>query len=241
MAQENDKVQHTAEKTKKKSGDIENRLNVLRAGVLGANDGIISTAGLVIGVASATTNMMTVLIAGLAGLLAGAFSMAGGEYSSVSTQKDVEKSEVEKEKKRLKEDFAGAEAELAEYYQNGGLSPELSQQVANELMKEDALAARVKAKLNITLGEYVNPWSAAFSSIISFSCGAIIPLLFILFLPELYKIWGTFAAVSLALALTGFISAALGGAPRLKAVIRNVIVGMLTMAVTYGLGQFVHI
>lgn len=156
MAQENNKVQQTVEKTQKKSGDIENRLNVLRAGVLGANDGIISTAGLVIGVASATTNMMTVLIAGLAGLLAGALSMAGGEYSSVSTQKDVEKSEVEKEKKRLKEDFAGAKAELAEYYQNGGLSPELSQQVATELMKEDALAARVKAKLNITLGEYLS-------------------------------------------------------------------------------------
>lgn len=228
-------------KKEKRSTDIENRLNVLRAGVLGANDGIISTAGLVIGVASATTNLMTILIAGLAGLLAGALSMAGGEYSSVSTQKDVEKAEVEKEKKLLDSDYDGEKAALTHYYEEKGLSSDLALQVATELMKEDALAARVQAKLNITLGEYVNPWNAAFSSIISFSCGAIIPLLFILFLPQEFKIIGTFAAVSLALALTGFVSAALGGAPRLKAVIRNVIVGMLTMAVTYGLGHIAHI
>lgn len=228
-------------KKEKRSTDIENRLNVLRAGVLGANDGIISTAGLVIGVASATTNLMTILIAGLAGLLAGALSMAGGEYSSVSTQKDVEKAEVEKEKKLLDSDYDGEKAALTYYYEEKGLSSDLASQVATELMKEDALAARVQAKLNITLGEYVNPWNAAFSSIISFSCGAIIPLLFILFLPQEFKIVGTFAAVSLALALTGFVSAALGGAPRLKAVIRNVIVGILTMAVTYGLGHIAHI
>lgn len=228
-------------KKEKKSIDIENKLNVLRAGVLGANDGIISTAGLVIGVASATTNMMTILIAGLAGLLAGALSMAGGEYSSVSTQKDVEKAEVEKEKKLLDSDYDGEKSALTHYYEEKGLSSDLASQVATELMKEDALAARVQAKLNITLGEYVNPWNAAFSSIISFSCGAIIPLLFILFLPQEFKIVGTFIAVSIALALTGFVSAALGGAPRLKAVIRNVVVGMLTMAVTYGLGHIVHI
>lgn len=224
-----------------KKADLENRLNVLRAGVLGANDGIISTAGLVIGVASATTSMMTILVAGLAGLLAGALSMAGGEYSSVSTQKDVEQAEVEKEKVLLEKDFAGEEAALTQYYVEKGLSADLSKQVASELMNKGALEARMKSKLNITLGEYVNPWNAAFSSIISFSLGAIIPLLFILFLPQDYKITGTFIAVSFALALTGFVSAKLGGAPRLKAVIRNVVVGMLTMAVTYGLGQFVHI
>lgn len=228
-------------KKSRKSTDIENKLNVLRAGVLGANDGIISTAGLVIGVASATSNMMTILVAGLAGLLAGALSMAGGEYSSVSTQKDVEKAEVEREKQLLSTDFKGEKAELTDYYINKGLSAPLAAQVADELMKEDALAARVQSKLNITLGEYVNPWNAAFSSIIAFSCGAIIPLLFILFLPQSLKIVGTFIAVSFALALTGFISAMLGGAPRLKAVIRNVVVGMLTMVVTYGLGQVVHI
>ena len=230
----------TQKKSEKHQG-IENRLNILRAGVLGANDGIISTAGLVIGVASATTEMMTILIAGLAGLLAGALSMAGGEFSSVSTQKDVEESEVAKERQILTADFAGEQAALQTYYEEKGLSASLAAQVAAELMEEDALAARVQSKLNLTPGEYINPWYAAFSSIIAFSCGAIIPLLFILILPSSIKIAGTFMIVSLALALTGFVSALLGGAPRLKAVVRNVIVGMLTMIVTYGLGQIINI
>lgn len=224
-----------------KNRDIENRLNILRAGVLGANDGIISTAGIVIGVASATNNMMTILIAGLAGVLAGALSMAGGEYSSVSTQKDVEKAEVEREKILLQKDFQGEQDSLTHYYEQQGLSSELASQVAAELMKEDALGINVQTKLNITLDHYVNPWYAAFSSIISFVSGAIIPLLFIMLLPQTMKMLGTFIAVSVALALTGFISAKLGNAPQLKAVIRNVIVGMLTMIVTYAIGLFFHV
>lgn len=224
-----------------KNRDIENRLNILRAGVLGANDGIISTAGIVIGVASATNNMMTILIAGLAGVLAGALSMAGGEYSSVSTQKDVEKAEVEREKILLQKDFQGEQDSLTHYYEQQGLSSELASQVAAELMKEDALGINVQTKLNITLDHYVNPWYAAFSSIISFVSGAIIPLLFIMLLPQAMKMLGTFIAVSVALALTGFISAKLGNAPQLKAVIRNVIVGMLTMIVTYAIGLFFHV
>lgn len=141
----------------------------------------------------------------------------------------------------MQDDFAGEEAALTAFYQEKGLSKELAEQVSSELMKENALEARVKAKLNITVGEYVNPWNAAFSSIIAFSLGAIIPLLFILFLPQEIKIAGTFVAVSIALALTGYVSAMLGGAPRFKALVRNVVVGMLTMVVTYGLGQFVHV
>lgn len=227
--------------SKQKKGDIENKLNVLRAGVLGANDGIISTAGLVIGVASATNNMMTILVAGLAGLLAGALSMAGGEYSSVSTQKDIEEAEVVKEKVLLASNHDEEQANLAQYYVDKGISTDLADEIAKELMAKDALGATVNAKLNITVGEYVNPWNAAFSSILSFSCGAVIPLLFILVLPQQFKMLGTFAAVSIALALTGYVSAMLGGAPKLKAVIRNVVVGMLTMLVTYGLGQFIHI
>lgn len=228
-------------KPKNQVRDIENRLNVLRAGVLGANDGIISTAGIVIGVASATSNMMTILVAGIAGLLAGALSMAGGEYSSVSTQKDVEQAEVEREKILLRDDFKGERQSLVDYYIDQGLSQDLAAQVAKELMKEDALGVEVQTKLNITLDNYVNPWYAAFSSIISFACGAIIPLLFILFLPANIKILGTFIVVSFALALTGFISAKLGNAPKLKAVVRNVIVGMVTMIVTYAIGLFVHV
>lgn len=228
-------------KPKNQVRDIENRLNVLRAGVLGANDGIISTAGIVIGVASATSNMMTILVAGVAGLLAGALSMAGGEYSSVSTQKDVEQAEVEREKILLRDDFKGEQQSLVDYYIDQGLSQDLALKIAKELMKEDALGVEVQTKLNITLDNYVNPWYAAFSSIISFACGAIIPLLFILLLPANIKIIGTFIVVSFALALTGFISAKLGNAPKLKAVVRNVVVGMVTMIVTYAIGLFVHV
>lgn len=220
---------------------IENKLNILRAGVLGANDGIISTAGLVIGVASASDNSMTILIAGLAGLLAGALSMAGGEYSSVSTQKDVEKAEVTKEAKLLNENFLAEEKELVQYYVEKGLSENLAEQVAHELMKKDALGIKMKANFNITLGDYVNPWNAALSSIFAFSCGAIIPLIFIMVLPGKWKILGTFIVVSMALALTGYVSAALGGAPRIKAMIRNLIVGSITMFVTYGIGQWIKI
>lgn len=220
---------------------MNNKLNILRAGVLGANDGIISTAGLVVGVASATNDMMTILISGLAGLLAGALSMAGGEYSSVSTQKDVEQAEVAKEEVRLSDHFQDEERELAHYYNEQGLSEDLAKKVAHELMQKDALGIRMKTKSNIIIGDYANPWSAALSSIFAFSIGAVIPLIFILILPINIRIMGTFMAVSLALALTGYVSAALGGAPRLKALIRNVVVGMLTMLVTYGLGQLAHI
>lgn len=225
----------------KHQGAIENRLNILRAGVLGANDGIISTAGLVIGVASATNNIMTILVAGIAGLLAGSLSMAGGEYASVSTQKDVEQAEEAKERLRLANDFKGESAELVQYYEDKGLSHALATQVAAELMKVNPLGVKLKTASNITLGDYVSPWNAAISSMFSFTLGAVIPLIFIFLLPVHIKIVGTFAVVSVALALTGYVSAALGGAPRLKALIRNVVVGMLTMLVTYGLGQFAHI
>ena len=220
---------------------IEDKLNVLRAGVLGANDGIISTAGLVIGVASASDDPLTILIAGLAGLLAGALSMAGGEYSSVSTQQDVEKAEVEKEAQLLSDDFLTEQKDLEQYYIEQGLSAQLSKQVAQELMTQDALKIKMKAKFNITLGEYVSPWKAALSSVFAFSCGAIIPLVFIMILPSRWKILGTFIVVSCALALTGYISAALGGAPRIKAMIRNLLVGTLTMLVTYGIGQWIKL
>lgn len=220
---------------------IENKLNILRAGVLGANDGIISTAGLVIGVASATNDVITILIAGLAGLLAGALSMAGGEYSSVSTQKDIETAEVEREKIRLAKNFQSEENELKLYYIDKGLSEHLAQSVAHELMLKDALRTKMQTNLNITLNEYANPWSAAFSSVFAFSCGAMIPLVFILILPISIRIEGTFIVVTIALALTGYVSAALGGAPKVKALVRNVIVGILTMLITYILGQLVHI
>lgn len=219
--------------------DISNKLNVLRAGVLGANDGIVSTAGLVIGVASAAHDTMTVFVAGLAGLVAGALSMAGGEYTSVSTQKDIEEAAVKKEAYEIQTDYEGELQELADIYQQKGLSPQLAKEVAKELMDKNALAAHTEAEFNITLGEYVSPWNAAFSSMFSFSCGAILPLLAITLLPISLRVVITFFIVSVALAITGYVSAYLGGAEKSKAVVRNVVVGMLTMFVTYLVGYFI--
>ncbi|WP_353948702.1 VIT family protein [Sporolactobacillus sp. Y61] len=212
------------------------KLNVLRAGVLGANDGIVSTAGIVLGVAGATTNSMTILISGLAGLLAGAFSMGGGEYVSVSTQKDTEKAMVDIEKAELRDDYNGEIKELAQIYIDHGLSPELSRKVAVDLMNKDALAAHSAAELGIQPGEYVSPWHAAFSSMFSFTVGAILPFLTIVLLPAPVRVQFTVLAVLAALALTGYVSAHLGEAPKGRAVLRNVVVGGLTMLVTYGVG-----
>lgn len=226
-------------KADKQNSDLGERLNALRAGVLGANDGIISTAGLVIGVAGATTDMSVIFISGLAGLVAGALSMAGGEYVSVSTQRDTEKAAIEVEKEELKNDYEGEVEELAEIYRQKGLSQQLAAEVANELMAKDALAAHAQEELHIEPGHYVNPWVAAFFSLCSFTLGALVPLAAIMLLPEMWKTSGTFVSVLVALALTGYVSARLGNAPPGWAVLRNVVVGALTMAVTYGVGNVV--
>jgi VIT1/CCC1 family predicted Fe2+/Mn2+ transporter len=215
------------------------RLNVLRAGVLGANDGIVSTAGIVIGVAGATTNTTTLLISGLAGLVAGALSMGGGEFVSVSTQKDTEKAVVEAEKIRIRDNYDGEVDELAQIYINNGLSEDLSKKVAIELMNKDALSAHATAELGVNPNEYVNPWYAALSSMISFSVGAILPVLSILLLPESVRVLFTFVTVLIALGMTGFVSAKLGGAPKYPAIIRNVLVGALTMAITFTVGKLI--
>ncbi|MCI1881223.1 MAG: VIT family protein [Sporolactobacillus sp.] len=225
--------------TSKKGGsgnNLNRKLNILRAGVLGANDGIVSTAGIVIGVAGATSNTLTILISGLAGLLAGALSMGGGEYVSVSTQRDTEKAAVEKETKELRDNYAGEVDELTEHYKNQGLSEDLSRRVAQELMAKDALAAHSAAEFGIHPGEYVNPWHAAFSSMLSFTIGAILPLLVMILLPIFMRVPLTVIAVLTALSLTGFVSARLGEAPGGRAVLRNVMVGGLTMLVTYTIG-----
>lgn len=218
---------------------INQKLNVLRAGVLGANDGIVSTAGIVIGVAGATTNTTTLLISGLAGLVAGALSMGGGEFVSVSTQKDTEKAVVEAEKIRLRDDYDGEVQELAQIYINNGLSEDLSRSVAVELMNKDALGAHATAELGVNPNEYVNPWYAALSSMISFSIGAILPVLSILLLSESVRVLFTSITVLIALGMTGFVSAKLGSAPKRPAIIRNVLVGALTMAITFTVGNLI--
>lgn len=220
------------------AGGTGQKLNWLRAGVLGANDGIVSTAGVVIGVAGATPhNLTAIATAGLAALVAGAFSMAGGEYVSVSTQRDTEKALIAKEKWELENLPVEEHEELADLYHQRGLSGPLAHQVADELMAKDALAAHAEMELGIDPDNYTNPWAAAGSSFVSFTVGALIPLIVILLPFGSYRIWITAAAVIMGLFLTGWISATLGGAARGRAVIRNILMGSATMVATYIIGM----
>ncbi|KZB83286.1 VIT1/CCC1 transporter family protein [Amycolatopsis regifaucium] len=212
------------------------RLNWLRAGVLGANDGIVSVAGIVVGVAGATTDSTTIATAGIAGLVAGALSMAGGEYVSVSTQRDTERAQLRLEKRELKEMPEAEERELAEIYESKGLSPELAAEVARELTEKDALQAHAEAELGIDPDNLTSPWQAAWASLAAFTVGALLPLLSILWTSTSARVWACAAAVVVGLALTGFVSAKLGAARIGRAIARNVGVGALTMLVTYYVG-----
>lgn len=220
---------------------LASKLNWLRAGVLGANDGIVSTAGLVVGVAAATTSTGAIFTAGIAGLSAGAISMAVGEYVSVSTQRDSERGLLAKERRELREEPEYELAELAGIYEAKGLSPETARQVAAELTAHDAFTAHAEVELGLDPTELTNPWHAALSSAVSFTVGALLPLLAILLPPVSVRIPVTFAAVIVALALTGSISARLGGSAPGRAVLRVVLGGALAMAVTYGIGQLADV
>jgi len=220
-------------------GAINTKLNWLRAGVLGANDGIVSVAGIVIGVAAATVERAPILTAGIAGLVAGALSMALGEYVSVSTQRDTEQALLDKERRELIEEPEAELRELMGIYRSKGLSPETARAVAEELTAHDAFAAHVDVELGIDPDELTNPWHAAISSAIAFTIGALLPLLAILLPPPSLRIPITFAAVLLALGITGWMSARLGGADPKLATRRVVIGGAIAMAVTYAIGRLV--
>jgi VIT1/CCC1 family predicted Fe2+/Mn2+ transporter len=220
------------------SGGLAGRLNWLRAGVLGANDGIVSTAGLVVGVAGATTDRSTVLIAGVAGLVAGALSMAGGEYVSVSTQADTERAALDMERAELRDLPEHELEELTQIYEAKGLPRELAATVAERLTEHDALAAHAEAELGIDPDERTSAWQAALSSMVAFTVGALLPLLAIVLPPPAWRVPVTMVAVSAALLLTGVVSARLGRAPVAPAVARNVGVGLLAMAVTFAVGSF---
>lgn len=215
---------------------MDQRLNWLRAGVLGANDGIVSTAGVVIGVAGATSQTFAIATAGIAALVAGAFSMAGGEYVSVSTQRDTERALLAKEQWELDTMPDTELKELTDIYVDRGVTPDVAALVARDLTARDPLRAHAEAELGIDPDDLTNPWLAAVSSLVSFSVGAAIPLVAIL-LPLSAAILICVIAVALALAVTGLVSAHLGGAPKGRAVLRNIGMGLLTMAVTYGVGH----
>ncbi|GFH40989.1 VIT1/CCC1 transporter family protein [Lactococcus insecticola] len=189
-----------------KEQSLTEKVNILRAGVLGANDGIISVAGVVIGVATATDKIWVILLSGVSAVLAGAFSMAGGEYVSVSTQRDAEIAVVEREKR----DTTLTGTDFTDYIRN---------------------------KYNVEIGNYTNPWHAAFSSFFSFTIGALFPMLSVLLFPSNIRVIATVLVVVLALLITGFTSAQLGDSPKRPAVIRNITVGCLTMLVTFVIGK----
>ncbi len=212
------------------------RLNWLRAGVLGANDGIISTAGLVIGVAAATTDAGEIATAGIAGLVAGAVSMALGEYVSVSSQRDSERALIGRERRELATMPDAEHAELVTMLRLRGLSDDTAVVVANELTERDALRTHLAIELGIDQEELANPWAAAGSSAAAFTAGAVLPLVAILVAPASVRIAVTFLAVLVGLLATGWASAKLGSAPKRPAVLRLVVGGSVAMTATFAIG-----
>jgi VIT1/CCC1 family predicted Fe2+/Mn2+ transporter len=213
------------------------RVGWLRAAVLGANDGIVSTASLVIGVAAASSSRSAVLVAGMAGLVAGAMSMAAGEYVSVSSQADTERADLDKERRELRTDPVGELEELAGIYVSRGLDPELATQVAEQLMDYDALGAHARDELGITDTATARPVQAALASAATFSAGAALPLLAAAFVSGGWRVPAVTVVSLLALALLGMLGARAGGAPMAKATGRVVFWGALAMAVTALIGK----
>lgn len=209
----------------------------LRAAVLGANDGIVSIASLIVGVAAAKASTNNILLTGVAGLVAGAMSMAAGEYISVSSQSDTEKADIERERMELKKNVYSEKEELASIYVNRGLDSELSIKVAEQLMSYDALGAHARDELGISEILTPRPVQAALSSAGTFSIGAALPLLAVLIFSNTILIPAVSLTSLLCLALLGMFSAKIGGSPMLKAVLRVSFWGALAMLITAGIGS----
>ncbi|MAB25064.1 MAG: hypothetical protein CMK78_12075 [Pseudomonadales bacterium] len=217
-------------------GHKTHRIGWLRAAVLGANDGIVSTASLVLGVAAAGADSRSILVAGVAGLVAGAMSMAAGEYVSVSSQADTERADLARETEELTTNPAFEQAELTAIYVNRGLEPALASQVATELMQHDALGAHARDELGITESVSARPIQAAFASAATFTVGAALPLLMVVIFPAATLMWAVSGSSLLFLALLGAVSAKAGGAPVITAASRVTFWGALAMALTAGVG-----
>jgi VIT1/CCC1 family predicted Fe2+/Mn2+ transporter len=226
--------QHAAEPHDR--GAFSDGLNRLRAGVLGANDGIVSVAAVVVGVAGATSDLAPIITAGAAAVVGGAISMALGEYVSVASARDSQAALIAKEKRELAEMPDEELAELAGIYREKGLSAATAQKVAEELTAHDALGAHLEAELHIDEHEVLKPWQAAWASFTAFLLGAVLPMLAITLPPADLRIPIAFAATLLALAITGALGAALGKSPWLRPTLRVVVGGALALAVTFGIG-----
>ncbi|HMJ32549.1 MAG TPA: VIT family protein [Baekduia sp.] len=218
---------------------LSHRSNWLRAAVLGANDGILSTASLVLGVAASGASGTAIITAGIAGLVAGALSMAAGEYVSVSSQRDAEQADIRLEERELRQDPAGELRELAGIYERRGLAPELARQVAQSLSRNGALEAHARDELGLDEERLARPFQAAWTSALSFSSGAALPLIAVAVAAASVRIPVAVVVTLLALGLLGDLGARLGGAPRRRATIRVVVWGAVAMAITSGIGALV--
>lgn len=222
---------------KKKS--LSQQINVMRASVMGANDGILSVAGIVIGVAGATSNNFAIFISGISGMLAGTVSMAMGEFVSVNTQKDSQRNAISIQKKALANSYDHEYNTVKNKLVTDGISPDLAEQATKEMMTQDPIKTTVRQKYGFNVGKYTNPLSAAIASMISFPTGSILPLVAITMFPSSIRIFATFLAVVIALAITGYTAARLGNASPAHGVFRNVVSGVLTMIVTYTIGTLI--
>ncbi len=218
-----------------------NELNKLRAAVLGANDGIVSTAGIILGVTGAAASKETVLIAGFAGLVAGALSMAAGEFVSVSSQRDSEKAFIVHNQENLKTGKSSAKEELVEVYTEKGFSKNTALQAASDLEKKDLIEKELEKELGIDPDDISSPWAAAIASASAFTVGAIIPLLAVALSPDEIRLWTTVGAVILSLVLAGTLSARAGQANKTRAALRIVVWGIGAMAITYAVGHLVGV
>jgi vacuolar iron transporter family protein len=214
------------------------RVGWLRAAVLGANDGLVSTASLILGVASANASSSAILLAGAAGLAAGAMSMAAGEYVSVSSQSDTENADLGRERMELAEQPEFELNELAKIYESRGVKPETAMKVARELTAADALKTHAREELGISEITAANPFQAAFTSALTFAVGAALPLLVALISPAGTTIWAVVVTTIISLAVLGALGAKVGGAPIMKATIRVTFWGAIAMAITAGVGYF---
>lgn len=224
--------------TNKPKQTMQEKLNTLRAGVLGSNDGILTVVGVLVSVAAATTDKFTIFIAGLSDLLACAFSMACGEYASVSTQKDTETSAVDRESKLLKTSYQDELDAVTKHYTDKGVSTATSQAIARDLLSKKPLETVVRVKYDIERTHHLNPWDAAFASLFAAAAGGLLPLMAMTFVPGTIAKWSmTILAVALTSALTGFISSKLGNGLVKIAVIRNIVIGLITITIHYGVGK----
>ena len=216
-----------------------NRAGWLRAAILGANDGLISTASLIVGVAASSGGRTAILIAAFAGWAAGAMAMAAGEYVSVSSQADLESADLKRERDALRDHPREERAELAEIYEERGLTPPLANEVAKQLMARDALGAHARDELGLAVNSAANPTLAAAASGVSFSVGAVLPTLAAVLAPHAWTIIAVFASTLIFLIGLGGLGARLGGAPIVKPALRVGFWGALAMAVTAGIGVIV--